>query len=60
MSGASSHRTVLHSLVRSFFLKSLRDAEQAFLPGFKFWKPFIRSMTMDPATRKNWKPSWKI
>ena len=52
LSSTSSHRTVLHSLVRSFFLKSLRDAEQAFLPGFKFWKPFIRSMTMDPATRK--------
>ena len=49
---AQSYRRALQSLVRPYFLKSIRDSEREFHPNSKFWRPFVRSMKMDPDLRK--------
>lgn len=45
------HRNALRKLVLVFYLNALRDTAQEFKPTAKFWRPFVRSLSMDAARR---------
>lgn len=42
------YKKSLQSLVPVFSLKSLRDPDREFRPSSAFWKPFVRSIKMEP------------
>ena len=44
----SENRRRLRQLVPLFYLSALRDAAQEFRPQGQFWRPFVRSLKMDP------------
>ena len=48
---ASQYKKWLQSLVPVFSLKSIRNPDQEFRSSSMFWKPFVRSMTMDSSSR---------
>ena len=45
------YKKQLQLLVPVFSLKSIRNPDQEFRPTSMFWKPFVRSMTMDSSSR---------
>lgn len=47
-SNTSMNLRILRQLAPLFYLSALRDSAQEFRPQGQFWRPFVRSLKMDP------------